>query len=62
MNFVGIDRGVDRVTAGYLVNVLPNAFTDDLSHNNIAFLRNLDVWCGWESHCGLVREVTWELI
>ena len=53
VNFIDVDRGVDCLTAGHLLDVrlkLPDTFTDDLSHNNITLLGDLDVRCGWERY------------
>ena len=54
VNFVDIYWGVDRVGTGHPLDVrleLSDAFADDLGHNEITILADLDVRCSWERYC-----------
>ena len=58
VNFVNIYWGVDRVGTGHLLDVcleLSDAFADDLGHNEITILADLDVQCSWERYC-MIRQ------
>ena len=54
VNFFDVYRGIDHGTAGNLLDIrlkLSDTFTDDLGHDNVTLLIDLDVWCSWECRC-----------
>jgi len=59
VNFVDVHRSLDCIVVGHISNIrleLPDAFTDDLGHDNVALFVDLNIRCSWECYCMVISK------